>query len=493
MDGARSPAPDLFAALAWGNRLAPEPVEAPPVNPDRPTAPELPVIGGPSPLARPAAVVVAASRPLPPVDAPPPSSPASGFTPLADLLEPDADGDPIPGPRPSDPVREEEFEGLLDVFDDSGDVPITDASPPPRAPVGLRRPTPVMFPRPRGGAVPLVRAPSAPAPVAVPRTSGVPSFPAPGDAAESGQLHAAAHSGTALVSRVAPLVDDMPDDVPARGSGATWVWVTLSLMLAGALAWVLYTQTDLFSGDVIGNRDRAVQAEVEAEVAAHDAAIAKAQAEYGSIQIDSTPQGARVFDVRPGPEARFDALPIAHEYMILVTAPGHQPRVRILKGSELAAPVIVDLDPLPAGAVTPPVPEERPPRLADQPGDVHEALVLKSNTPGARLALLVGYTPGVRLIDVDVEQPRTLWVALAGHELAELVVKGRHYEDDADGNPVYAEHVTLQPADEVEPPAPTPVVDASVPPPPAEAAAAAPEPTPKSTKKKKKKKKKRRR
>jgi hypothetical protein len=326
-------------------------------------------------------------------------------------------------------------------------------------------------------------------------------FPAPGDPADSAQFVAAEVSGsTPMVSRVAPLVDVDRDpqgelDASVRSRSGAWAWIALSLMLAGALGWVLYTQTDLFTGDVIAKRDAEALAGAQAEQAQQQAAIDAKKAEYGTIQIDSTPAGARVFDVRPGPEARFEALPIAHEYMVLVTAPGHMPRVRTVKGTELSAPVVVDLDPLAPGAAAPPIPEAPTPRLANAPGQELATLVLRSNTKDAELALLVGYTPGARLLDVDVEQPRELWVALAGHETVELTVKGRHYEDDADGTPLFAETVTLVPrtADEgadveIDP---TAAVPSALPPAPA-AAAATPTPA-KATPKKKKKKKKRRR
>ena len=225
MDGARSPAPDLFTALAWGSRLAPELPDDPPVDPDRPTAPELPIIGGPLPRLRPNAVVVDPALAAVTVA---PGTP--GFTPLADLLE--------PGAIASQPLDASEFEDLVEVLDEPTNVP---PRPLPR------RPTPVAFPRPAGGVVPVVER----------RPAAAPMFPAPGDAADSAQFMSAAMSGTTpMVSRVAPLVE-LDIDEPVRSRGGAWAWVALSLMLAGTLGWVLYTQTDLFSGDVIANRDAA--------------------------------------------------------------------------------------------------------------------------------------------------------------------------------------------------------------------------------------------
>ncbi|MBC7973738.1 MAG: hypothetical protein H7138_02050, partial [Myxococcales bacterium] len=252
-----------------------------------------------------------------------------------------------------------------------------------------------------------------------------------------------------LVSRVAARPDDLIDP-PAR-RGLPWFWIALTAILGGALVWVLYSQTDLFSGDLIALRNQQAQLEAEQELAAAQREQASAVKEYGTIEIASEPAGARVFEVREGGEARFERLPIDHEYMVMVTAPGHVPRVRIVKGSELAAPVIVDLDPLPPGATAPALPEERAPKLAAAPSKQAETLVLRSHTPGASLGLLVGYTPGVKIVDVDVEAPQRYLLVLAGHAPAELVVKGRHFEEQGGGALVFAETVKLVPAAAPEP------------------------------------------
>lgn len=469
---AGSPAPDLFGALAWSDRVAPPTGEAGPLPTDDASGDEVAEVVAEVPESPAALTSAGLERPVarprsaaPPVPAPP------SFGALADALEPPAGVSPVL----------DEFEDLLGVFDDGSAAagptasPAAAASPaavaspgvvaavlpPPvaRAPIPAprppapaarttptppRRPTPVIptaarAPMPGVGAMPRPRlADAAPPPL---------DFPAPGDPAVSAQLESVAEPSSAMLSRVAARVDDEP--APRRGMPV--VWIGLTLMLGGALAYVLATQTDLLSGNVIEKRNAEAQAEAEREAAVEQAKIDAKRVSYGTIEIDSEPKAARVFDMRDGPTARFEHLPVDHEYMVLVTAPGHQPRVRLVKGSELAAPVIVDLDPLPPGAAVPPVAEERVPKLATPPSRVDATLELRSNTPGAQLGLLIGYTPGVKVIDVDVEQPHRYLLVLAGHGDAELVVKGRHFEESTGGALVFQETVKLAPLPPVDP------------------------------------------
>jgi hypothetical protein len=512
MEDGRAPAPDLFTALDWSAKVAPAgdvsstaavppPVGATPAPMPPPIPAARPVIAAsPSRRATPAVLPTLAPAPAP-VPAPKASA-SSSFSGLADMLEPDAEASPAL----------DEFDSLLDVFDDEPAVAASKPAPsrpavaaaPPRAPAAM--PLPKLAPAlPRATPVlPRSAAPVLPRPAAVGTDVPTPiDFPAPGDPAESAQLTAPLES-SALVSRVAPREADFLEPTASTRS-FPWFWLALTLLLGGGLFWVLYSQTDLFSGDLIALRNQKVQAEAEQELAAQQREQESEAKEYGTIEIASEPKGARVFDVREGVEARFEALPVDHEYMVMVFAPGHVPRVRIVKGSELAAPVIVDLDALPAGAAAPPLPEERAPKLASAPSKQAETLVLRTHTPGATLGLLVGYTPGVKIIDVDVKAPQRYLLVLAGHDPAELIVKGRHFEEQGDAL-VYAETVTLVPSkpvaddegdddevvvDEVATP-----ISAGTPPPPA-AAVGAPTPAVKaaspSKKKKKKKRKKRRR
>lgn len=261
------------------------------------------------------------------------------------------------------------------------------------------------------------------------------SYPAPG------------MSGIGRV--VVPSIPPSPDwDEPQKkGRGIAWIFVPVSLVLAGTLGWVLYTQTDLFAGDIVARRDAEVQAEVAAEQkAAEDAALA-AKKERGTFTVSSEPSKARVWMVQDGPEAEFPNLPIDGEYMVAVTADGHQPRVRVVKGSELVAPVVVDLDPLAEDAKAGPAPEIPPAPVPKVGQDAKRttALVLRSNTPGASLMLLVGYTPGATVVDLDVAETHRFLVTLEGHEPHAIELKGRHWEEADGGDLYYDDTVTLAP------------------------------------------------
>lgn len=426
----RTPAPDLFTALGLVPFSGGESRSTPVSEPNPPTA--VP----PSEVA----------------DEGPPSSGLAGgsYSGLADLLEPGAGDEqpttPMPKPVAAAPAEIGNTEIDLE----------NDVTPPTGA-----RPS-------SASATPAIPTPSQPD---EPATSASASFPAPGRGG-SGPLPVldpgAAPSLEVAVATADAAIDSISDDVPAAGLApaaaplgpahdedvfvrrtSVWPWAALSMMLAAGLGWVLWTQTDLFAGgSLIERRDQAVAAEVAAEAAAIEEERQRNAKEYGTLTLDSAPEGARVWMVKEGPEATFEHLPVDNEYQVLVTAPGHASRVRVVKGSELGAPVIMDLDPLEDPRARPPIPDAPPPELGDGDSDETATLRLRSNSEGARLALLVGYTPGVKIVDLDVEQVHTVWLTLAGHALHEIVLKGRHWEETSDGALVYMEHVKLEPQPE---------------------------------------------
>lgn len=279
---------------------------------------------------------------------------------------------------------------------------------------------------------------------------GATGFPAPGTSGRPEPLGAPASPPVEAhgLDEAWPSEDE---PVLQRSGPGAWPWIAVATMLAGAMGWVLHTQTDLFSGDVIEHRREQALAEATAELEAEQAK--REQVEYGTVQLDSTPDGARVWMVRPGPVAEFENLPVVGEYMVAAYAPGHRPAVRLVAGSELARPVVFELEPLDDPAAALALPSERPPRLEAADDDSKTAiLTLETQTEGASLALLVGYTPGATVRDLDVSQTHRFLVTKEGHEPRELELRGRHWDEMPEGGLGYIEHFELQPREEVPDP-----------------------------------------
>jgi hypothetical protein len=402
--------------------------------------------------------------------APPPARATPRPTPEAELpsvppLPPRAEADPGFGAFPA-PGRP--FEG----FPPPGrEAPLPATREPPRAPVrgsagAVAGRQAVGFPGTAAASLPASRGTVAPPPARTPAPPASARAPASAAAAgpfagladllEPGESGAAAPlvdlavtaaptllpAATVPAAVAAPLAATAPmpgfstvealpaEPAPRSRAGLIATLIALVVMLVGALAWILVTKTDVF-----GNK--------EAPASAATPAAPAPPIEYGTIEIDSTPPKARVFWMQPGPAATFPGLPPDGQYMVAVTAPGHAPQIRVLKGSELEAPIVIDLDPLAEGAV-PTWPEAAPPKVGRDTAKP-ATLELRTHTPDASLGLLVGYTPGVRVIDLDVAKKHTFLVLLAGHEPVTLNVAGRHFEEEAGGTLLYREAVTLSP------------------------------------------------
>jgi hypothetical protein len=234
------------------------------------------------------------------------------------------------------------------------------------------------------------------------------------------------------------------------------------VLLAGALGWTLHTQTDLFQGNVVERRDAQALAEAEAERNRRAEEAKRRAKEYGSVRLDSTPDGARVYLLRDGPLATFENLARGDEFVLLALAPGYNPQVRTVRGAEASAPVEFELVALDDPQATAPIPEHPVPSVADartppKPGDT-VTLTVKAAAPEARVGLLVGYTPGVTVLDLDVRQTHMFLVDKPGHAAKELVLKGRHFEEGSDGALIYQDAVVLEPL-----PEPAPAADAAPP------------------------------
>ncbi|GEM_PF-6125555 len=231
-----------------------------------------------------------------------------------------------------------------------------------------------------------------------------------------------------------------------------WLWIGLTSSLSVTLGWVILTQTDLATGDVIASRDQEVARQQENERKMSAARVEQERRKYGTIRISSDPPGAEVWMVKHGAEVAFENLPRAHEYLFWVRAPGQHSQVRSIKGSEIDGTVTVDLDPLQNGLVVSEgaVRGNVHPRLAED-FDAQDAVSLRLRSPdkGVSFSLLVGYTPGAHLDDLDVSRVWEFIVTKTAHNSAEIVVKGRHWEEQGNAL-VFDEIVNLYPSNDTE-------------------------------------------
>ncbi len=245
----------------------------------------------------------------------------------------------------------------------------------------------------------------------------------------------------AAADETPPMEDVASATAAAPPRAAPWPWIVLSLILGGTLLWVLWTQTDLFRGDLVARRKAEAAAEARR---AQEAAVAEAKARakrYGQIKIDATPKGARVFWLADGPKATFPALPADGTYVVVALAPGHVPEARRLSGAELTVPVVFDLEP--AEGPAPEIPDPGPPSGGSDDRTVD--LEVRIATPGGRVGLLIGYTPGAAMTDVDASATHRFLVAAPGHEPREIEVTPDRFQD-LGGQRVFTTHVRLDPA-----------------------------------------------
>lgn len=115
---------------------------------------------------------------------------------------------------------------------------------------------------------------------------------------------------------------------------------------------------------------------------------------HGTVTLEISPKGSRVFALADGPDHRFTFLPEDSPVLVVVTAKGHVPRTRIVEAGALGTPVSLDLEPAGDDAVAFPFDVD-----VGQPGDGPRtaSLLVSSNTPGAELGVMVGEAPRVEI------------------------------------------------------------------------------------------------
>jgi hypothetical protein len=292
-------------------------------------------------------------------------------------------------PMPSDKVRSPTFP----------DDPVPAPSPPPRVELPAAQPA---RPEPRPEPV----SPQ-PEPVLSPRSRRR----EPGRQPEE----------TPRRHRPIELVDDVPP--PSRGNG---VWLGLATLIAAVAIGALYFATQ--RPDIV---DQMLGRPSPDEIP--DAAVPPPpEPEAGTLNVDSTPQRAQVFLFAGRGPVVVDDLPrgVAHEF--LVVADGHRPQRVIVPVDaqydegpdgaryELAAQVGAVLGPN-ESAETVDLGPSLMPSDPGTPGDLASVRVI-TNPPGAKVFMLIGFTPDVHVENQPTREAIELMLWLEDHELERVVV-----------------------------------------------------------------------
>ena len=293
------------------------------------------------------------------------------------------------------------------------DDPIPAPSPPPRV-EPERRAEPAAEPRP-----PETR------PAAEARPQAEPPRPEPMLSPRAARREAEARRSEPEEGPRRPrpieLIDDAPP--PARGNG---VWLGLATLIAALAIGALYFATQ--RPDVV---DQLLGRPSPDEIP--DAAVPPPpEPEAGTLNVDSTPQRAQVFlFVGRGPVV-VDELPrgVAHEF--LVVADGHRPQRVIVPPDaqydegpdgaryELAAQVGAALE-ADETAETVDLGPSLMPSDPGTPGDLASVRVI-TNPPGAKVFMLIGFTPDVHVENQPTHDAIELMLWLEDHELERVVV-----------------------------------------------------------------------
>jgi hypothetical protein len=135
--------------------------------------------------------------------------------------------------------------------------------------------------------------------------------------------------------------------------------------------------------------------------------------------------------------------------MVVVFAAGHVPRVRQIRGRDLVAPLVINLDVLDDSDVEVEFPTVPAPDRVEPPGPEVATLTLRSHTPQARFGLMIGDTPHAEFAHVDPSRSYRFRLTLEGYADEDLVIDPDDWPDDWPDDPegalVQSERVELRP------------------------------------------------
>lgn len=244
--------------------------------------------------------------------------------------------------------------------------------------------------------------------------------------------------------------DLLPDEPPPAGGGALGLvlaFVIVAVLSAAVLAWMRPDLVDRALGrppppaEPVGPTPEELAARARAD-----------RARYGSIVVRSTPPEAQVLlYVGRGPAIVEDLSP-GGVYELVAIADGMAPSRALVPADaawetneegllryELA--MQVPDEPMEASRLD--LGESRMPDDVGTPRAEVGSLRVVTSPPGAKVYLLVGFTPDVHVENVSTEEVVELLVFLEGHDVERVVVAPSDWHDTEDGTRAAELDVTL--------------------------------------------------
>ncbi|MFO0680844.1 MAG: hypothetical protein U0234_02280 [Sandaracinus sp.] len=240
-------------------------------------------------------------------------------------------------------------------------------------------------------------------------------------------------------------------DRPSGGSGAlgfVLAFLVVVLAFGAVIAWL---RPDLVD-EALGRPPPPSGPTPEERAAEQERILAEHRAHFGTLTVTSEPTGAQVLlYVGRGPAVARD-LPTGAAYELVAFADGHGASRAIVPADaqwettdegtryELALQTSdeeVDLAHLALG-------ETRLPRDAlGTPSGTLGTVRVVTNPPGARVYLLIGFTPDVRYENIRTDEPVELLVYAEGYEVERTMVGPSDWQDTPDGTKAANVNVTL--------------------------------------------------
>jgi len=219
------------------------------------------------------------------------------------------------------------------------------------------------------------------------------------------------------------------------------VWASLCAFALAALGTVLYTRTGLFGASRRAGEERDAERERQEALARHEAA----QPRPGEITVTAAEPDAAVWLLLGSTPV--DSLPLsaAMVHELRLEHDGYRPHdLRVTgyqwkeDGGSLRARVSADLVPGPPPSPVPPFPQARegadPPAGPRGRGVVH----IESDPPGARVWLLIGFTPRATISGLEAGQDYQLKVLKEGFRPGFAAVRAEEWFLSGPGGPVVA-------------------------------------------------------